>query len=105
MLVQLVTVRDAIDEAHEFYGAERGAPTPSACSADDPDPAGDARRRLRTTAKQVLIFKQSAARFDAPRAFVLASVSCERPDFATQFIVGEAARKTHKDRQLSSRYD
>lgn len=56
-------------------------------SADDPDPVLMA-AIANDTRKQVLIFKQSAGTgFDAPRAFVLASLKpVNDPDFAMQFI-------------------
>lgn len=64
-------------------------------SADEPNPVLMA-AIANDTAKEVLIFKQSAGTgFDAPRAFVLASTkSVSDPDFALQFI-GRVMRVTH----------
>lgn len=65
-------------------------------SSDDPDPVLMASIASDST-KEVLIFKQSAGTgFDAPRAFVLASLKpVNDPDFAAQFI-GRIMR-VHRD--------
>ena len=89
LLVQVGNGDDAIKEAHEFLMSQLQVP-PHAIgvhSAAEPDPVMMA-AIANDTSKQVLIFKQSAGTgFDAPRAFVLASIkTVNDADFATQFI-------------------
>nr|WP_298059983.1 DEAD/DEAH box helicase family protein [uncultured Halomonas sp.] len=89
LLVQVANGDGTVEEAETLLTRELGV-SPHAIgkhSADDPNPtmmgaiANDA-------SIEVLIFKQSAGTgFDAPRAFVLASLKpVNDPDFAMQFI-------------------
>lgn len=89
LLVQVANGERTVDEAAEELMRHCHVP-PEAIgkhSADEPDPMLMAAIANDTT-KQVLIFKQSAGTgFDAPRAFVLASVKpVNDTDFAMQFI-------------------
>ena len=89
LLVQVGNGEHAVEEAAEDL-MRHCLVSPSVIgkhSADEPDPILMAAIANDTT-KQVLIFKQSAGTgFDAPRAFVLASVKpVNDVDFAMQFI-------------------
>ncbi|MBY0453465.1 MAG: DEAD/DEAH box helicase family protein [Burkholderiaceae bacterium] len=89
LLVQVANGNHTVDEAADDLMRLCGVP-PEAIgrhSSDDPDPVLMAAIANDTT-KRVLIFKQSAGTgFDAPRAFVLASIKpVNDADFAMQFI-------------------
>lgn len=89
LLVQVANGERSVDEAADELMRHCHVP-PEAIgkhSADEPDPVLMA-AIANDTRKQVLIFKQSAGTgFDAPRAFVLASVKpVNDTDFAMQFI-------------------
>jgi superfamily II DNA or RNA helicase len=89
LLVQVGNGEHAVDEAADELMRQCRVP-PDAIgrhSADEPDPVMMASIANDST-KQVLIFKQSAGTgFDAPRAFVLASIKpVNDVDFAMQFI-------------------
>jgi len=101
LLVQVANGANTVDEAAEELMRHCGV-QPDAIgkhSADEPDPILMAAIANDTT-KQVLIFKQSAGTgFDAPRAFVLASIKpVNDADFAMQFIgrVMRVARQVRK---------
>lgn len=103
LLVQVDNGKETIEEAERAL-IDIGVPINSIGkhSSDEPNPAMmDA--IANDSSKQVLIFKQSAGTgFNAPRAFVLASMkSVSDTDFAMQFI-GRVMRVT---RQIRSRYD
>lgn len=89
LLVQVANGEHTVEEAADELMRQCHIP-PDAIgkhSADEPDPVLMAAIANDST-KQVLIFKQSAGTgFDAPRAFVLASVKpVNDADFAMQFI-------------------
>lgn len=89
LLVQVANGEKAVEEAEKTLVNLCGVP-PAVIgkhTAADPDP-GLMTAIAHDSSKEVLIFKQSAGTgFDAPRAFVLASVKpVNDPDFAMQFI-------------------
>ncbi len=103
LLVQVGTGATAIEDARNGLMRHCGV-HPSLIgehSADDPDPVLMASIANDQT-KEVLIFKQSAGTgFDAPRAFVLASMKpVNDPDFATQFL----GRIMRVHRQIRAKY-
>ncbi len=105
LLVQVANGANTVDEAAEELMRHCGV-QPDAIgkhSADEPDPILMAAIANDTT-KQVLIFKQSAGTgFDAPRAFVLASIKpVNDADFAMQFI-GRVMRVARQVREAFPR--
>lgn len=103
LLVQVGSGPNAIEDARNGLMRHCGV-HPSVIgehSADDPDPVLMASIANDQT-KEVLIFKQSAGTgFDAPRAFVLASMKpVNDPDFATQFL----GRIMRVHRQIRAKY-
>ncbi|OYT91901.1 MAG: DEAD/DEAH box helicase [Burkholderiales bacterium PBB3] len=89
LLVQVANGEKTVDEAADDLMRLCGVPAQAIGrhSADEPDPVLMAAIANDNT-KRVLVFKQSAGTgFDAPRAFVLASIKpVNDADFAMQFI-------------------